>query len=181
LSQSLLVRPRNIAGLDVFVHSDRIGPLEGHLASQHFEQNIASCPNVRGKALIFAIDDFWGLVVDCSDEGKATGGFLLRRIWVRVFLFLFVRMVMRFIEFPGVSEINNLRIIVLVQHYILRLQVSVDYLLVLHEFKEVDQLGEVSPRQVLAYLSVAFADQLVQSAIGSVLEHEIQVFLVLLD
>ena len=51
--------------------------------------------------------------------------------------------------------------------------------LFLHKFKEVDKLREINLCNILSDLPFAPLDQLIQSSIWCVLEHEVQVLVVL--
>lgn len=107
--------PLDLTGFDITVHRHWVLAFEGHHANEHLEQDAAEGPRVHRTTLSLAVDHFRRLVVDSTDESVPP-------LSVALLLFLLF-----LIDFSGVSEVDDLDIVVLIEHDVLRLQISVHH------------------------------------------------------
>ena len=110
LLQFFLGWPLDISGLDIPIDCHRVCAFEGNSSYEHLEKDASQGPCVDSAALIFAVNHFWRLIVDCSNEGASP-------------LSLTFLLIVKFIlyDHPGVSKVDDFDIVVCVHHYVLRL------------------------------------------------------------
>jgi hypothetical protein len=103
-----LVRPLNIPSFDIFVNCYWIRAFERNCACQQLKQNIACCPNISSKALVFSIDHLRSLVIYSSYKCE----FPLARAFLFILKFVSCLILILFVQllfqFASVSEINDL-------------------------------------------------------------------------
>ena len=105
-------------------------------SAKHFEKNATKGPHVNRKTLIFTSDNLWALIINCPYKSKPSLKCCII-LWLLLLLFINI-LIIWLICFSCVSKVNYFNIIVFIHHYVLRLQISMHYSILLEIFFKID-------------------------------------------
>ena len=141
---------------------------EWNHANEHLEKDAAKRPSVHWAPLSLTVDDLRRLVIYSTNESVSS----LSIAWLVVILELLVNL-------PCISKVNDFDIEELVKHDVLRLQVSMHHALLLEVLSHVHQLSEQDLNGLFRQVALGYFDKVVKCAVSSMLEHKIEVRLIL--